>query len=227
MEYHELKNWDRLWTPKPSARVLMASFTTLPRELGFIGTPKFVATLAAKERSWKKKRFKAVEERGLTDEEFLEGIRYTIAFYAAMIAACGKEKTSRVYPKLTEKLGVMMYEDFIPSSKDFMSFRDPWEAIRLYFRHWFMAWGREGVAQLEIVQDTDSDFQVHVTDCAWHAIWSEAGYPELAPISQQTDLIFLPRLMGEVGGDFKRQDGCLCLGDPICDWHFFRHKGPD
>jgi hypothetical protein len=140
-----------------------------------------------------------------------------------MIGASGKEKAQQVYPKLTEKLGVMMYEDFLPSSKDFMKFHDLWEAFREYFRHWFAAWIRDGVAQYEVVQDTDSDFQVHLTDCAWYALWKEAGYPELAPMGAEADLVFLPRYMGEMGGDFKR-DGCLCRGDPICDWHFCRDK---
>jgi hypothetical protein len=40
MEYQDLKNFGEVFTAKASARVMMASLTSIPRELGFIGTPK-------------------------------------------------------------------------------------------------------------------------------------------------------------------------------------------
>jgi hypothetical protein len=112
---------------------MMASLVSIPKELGFIGTPKFVAGLQGKDRYWKKRKFKAAIERGITHREFIEGNQYSLAFYTAMIQACGREKTMKAYPKLAHKLGVMMWEDFMPASEDFQRCPDPWEALRQYF----------------------------------------------------------------------------------------------
>ena len=227
MEYKDLKNFGQLYMAKPSARVLMASFTSIPKELGFIGTPKFLAKLQSKERHWKRKRFKAAEERGLTHKEFIEGVRYSLAFYTAMIASCGKEKTLQVYPKLSQKIGVMMWEDFLSAAEDFLRFQDPWEAFREYFFEFYRTWERERVWRFKVVRDTATDFQIHVTDCAWPEMHSEGGCPEATASSSQAEVLYFPRLAQGIGGDFKQEDGCLCLGDAICDWHFYRQKVPD
>ena len=223
MEYRELKNFGEVFPVKPSARVMMAAFALIPRELGFIGTPKFAAKLQSKDRYWKKKRFKTADEKGLIHQEFTEGIRFAIAFYTALIATCGKENAAEVYWKLTEKRGAMIYEEFFPSSEDFLRCLDPWEAIRLYFLEFFQAYRGIGAMQYEVVQNTESDLQIHVSDCAWDFMSQEAGYPEIASINGQCDLIFLPRLMEGIGGDFKRESW-LCKGDATCDWHFCRYK---
>jgi hypothetical protein len=44
-ECHELQNYGKIFTGKLSARVLMALFTAVPKELGFIGTPKFLTKI--------------------------------------------------------------------------------------------------------------------------------------------------------------------------------------
>ena len=227
MEYQELKNFGQLYTPKPSARVLMALLTNLPKELGFLGTPKFLATLAAKERSWKNKRFKTAEERGLAHKEFVDGIRYSLAFYSAMVVSCGKKRASQIYPKFTERTSVMMWEDFIPRPKDFLRFDAPWEALREYMFEFYRTNERECVWRFRIMSDTESDFQIHVTDCAWRSMFDEYGCLEALVAGSSSEVIFFPRLAQGLGGNFKQEDGCLCRGDPICDWHFFRHTIQD
>jgi len=228
MEYQELKNFGQLYTPKASARVLMASFTNIPKELGFLGTPKFVAKLGSKNRYWNRRRLKTAEERGVTHAEFMEGIRYSLAFYTAIVATCGAQKTREVYPKLAQRLSLMMWEDYLPPTEDFLRFESPWEALREYVLEYYRTNEREGVWRYEVIRDTDSEFQVHVTDCAWAAMHEEGGCLDgFATSSSYSEGIVFSRLAQAIGGDFKQEDGCLCHRDPICDWHFFRHKVPE
>jgi hypothetical protein len=221
MDYQNLRNYGKLYTAKASPRVMMSSFASIPRELGFLGTPKFVAKLQGKERQWKKKDFKSGEERGFTHAEFLDAIKYSVGFYTALIATVGKEKTLEVYPKLNDKLGTMMYEEFLPSSEDFHRCRDPWEAFRLYFLEFLRVYERDKGMRLEILQNTEDELHIHVTDCVWEFIFREAGYPELASFGGHTELLAITSLAQAVGGDLKRE-ACLCKGDAFCDWHFYR-----
>jgi hypothetical protein len=223
MDVQDLKNFGEAFTGKASARVMMASFTSIPRELGFIGTPKFVAKLQSKERHWKRKRFRTIAENGLKNEELIQGIRYSLAFYTALLASCGEEKTLKSYPKLAKKLSVMMYEDFFPSPEDFLSCSDPWEGFRKYFLEFFRAWERDGACRFEVIHDTEDEFQVHLSYCAFEAMHREAGCLEAIAMGAEGDVDFLPRLGRGVGCEFRRE-GWLCHSDPVCDWHFLRHK---
>lgn len=221
MEYHELKNFGEMLTPNPSRRVTAAVLLAIPKGLGFVGTPAFAKQVTGKQKEWKKRRFETAQQRGLTHQKFLEGMQSGIAFYAAIVGTRGKEKAMEVYSTLAEKMSVMMYEEFMPSAQDFLRCPDPWEAAREYFLALFRKYDQENVMRIEVIQNTQSDLQIHVSDCAWEFMAREAGYPEMAPMSGQGDLVFLPRLMKGIGGDFKR-GACLCKGDPVCDWHFTR-----
>jgi hypothetical protein len=223
MEYTKLRSYGQINIAKPSARVMMACVTTVPKELGFIGTPKFLKRLATKERHWGKKRFKSAEERGVVHAEFIQGVKFVLAFYSALIATCGREKAKDIYPRLTEKMGVMMWEEFLPTAEDFKACPDTGEAVREVWAGYVRADERENMMRVEVVQDTATDFQVTVTDCPWDFMLREGGYPELSPMNAESDCIVLPRLMSELGGDFKRE-ACLCAGDPTCDWHFLRYN---
>jgi hypothetical protein len=223
VEYRELKNFGNLYTGKASSRVMMSAVTSVPAGLVFIGTPKFLAQLQAKDRHWRKAQFKALQKRGVTNQEVADAMRTNLAFYTALVAAQGREKAAQMYPKVTEKLGLMIYEDFAPKPEDFLRCPDVWRAVKGYFREFFQVTDREGVGHMEVMLDTDQEFQVRYTDCAWHAVACEVGYPEIMPFVAQADVLFLPRLMRALGGDFKR--ACwLCKGEGECDWHFYRHR---
>jgi len=226
MEYQDLKNFGELYTGKASPHVVMKALASIPAELGFIGTPKFLARFHGKDRYWKKRHFKALEERGVENQEIVEGMQINLAFFTSVVAACGEKKGPPAFSKLAEKMGVLIYEEFMPTAEDFLSYPEPWEAVRQYFREFFRLMGEAGVARYEIVSDTDSELHIQFSDCAWHAVACEAGYPSLMSITAQSDVVFLPQLMRGIGGDFKRE--CwLCRGEGACDWHFYRHKVPD
>jgi hypothetical protein len=180
MECEQLKNYGQLLTAKPSAKVLMASITSVPAELGILGTPKFLAKLASKGRYWKKRKFKAPEERGIANPDVLEGIQSNVlAFYTALIATCGEEKAPEIYAKGSERMGLMMYEEFFPSAKDFSRCEDTWGAFAQYLLEFLRTWEREGVARFDVIHNTNGELQVRLTDCALNAIYQEAGFPEL------------------------------------------------
>lgn len=220
MECEQLKNYGQLLTAKPSAKVLMASITSVPAELGILGTPKFLAKLATKDRYWKKRKFKAPEERGIANPDVLEGIQSNVlAFYTALIATCGEEKALEIYAKGSERMGLMMYEEFFPSAKDFSGCEDTWGAFAQYLLEFLRTWEREGVARFDVLHNTDGELQVRLTDCTLNAIYQEAGFPKVAAVSCQANYCFFTRLANALGGNFKRESW-ICHGDATCDWHF-------
>ena len=226
MDYTLLRNFGELFTPRTSMAALIAAYMAVPRDLEFVGTPQFTAILRSKDEYWRKKEFETAAQRGFTRRDFIDPMRYSLAFYDALLEACGEEKTTEIYPKFAQSIGVMIFEEFMPAAEDFLHCPDPWVAIRQYFGEFFQAYERAGGMRHNIVQDTDSEFRVHVTDCPWEFICREAGYPDLPPITGQAECTFLTQLMSELGGDFKRESW-LCRGDPTCDWHFWRPKDPD
>ena len=220
MECEQLKNYGQLLTTKPSAKVLMTSLTSVPPELGIIGTPKFLTKLQGQDRRWKRTQFKAVQERGITNPDIVEGIQSNVlAFYTTLIAACGQEKALNVYSKLSEKMGLMMYEEFFPTAKDFLACQSPWNSLRDYLLEFLRTWETEGIAAFAVLENSEDEFHVHLTDCALNAIYQEAGYPEVAAIGGQANCRFLTALAEDLGGDFRREFW-ICRGDKVCDWHF-------
>ena len=217
MDCTELRNWGKCWTGKASPKVLMGTFSWLPIEIG-LRMPKFLIKFPTEDRKWKKRKFNTPA----TYPEFLEGIRYTLAFYGALEKSCGKNRALVIWDKLMKRAGVEIYEEFLPEAKDFAKCGDPWQTTLVYLRDSFFAMQRdEKVIEYEVVKDTPDELQFHVSRCAWHDIPCEAGWDYLPPINGQVDLEFLPRFAESVGGSFKR-DSWLCKGDKVCDFHFYR-----
>ena len=223
MEYYRLKNYGQLHTAKVPPRIQLSAITWLSRQLGMASFPRYLARLAAEEKRWKEFRFSEAEKRGITHEEFIEWVQRGIATYVATVAVCGQEKGEEIYSKFTVKHGPLCWRSFFPSAADFKKCPQPWQALRGYFIEYFRVNKAEGVFDYEMAQDTDNDLHFKLTDCAWHAMFSEGGCPNLAAIGAEVDVVFLPRLLGKLGGDFKREHW-ICKGDTTCDWHFFRHK---
>lgn len=223
MDYRELKNFGEFYTGKASPTVMMRAMASLPKDMGFVGAPKILARLQKKERYWKKQRFKAAEERGFTNEEFIQSMRYGLAVHTALIEVLGDEKGMEATRTFGGRMGRMVFEEFLPTAEDFLRCPDPWDAVRRYFLEFFQVNEREGAMRFEVVQDTDRHFQVHVTDCAWEFIWGKAGYSELLVVRNHSECTVLSRMMDAMGSMFNRSS-CLCTGDATCDWHFYRHK---
>jgi hypothetical protein len=223
MHHHELRNYGNIFTGKLSARVVMAIFTSVPKELGFIGTPKFLTKMQGKERQWKGKLAKIGKPRGITHKEFFEAHEHSLAFYTALEAARGEEKALEAYSKLHDKIGVLGYEEFFPSAEDFRSCYDHWQAVREYFLEFLQAYVRENIVRFEVLQSPDDEFHAHLSECAIQDMYGEVGYRHAAFISCDALRIFIADLCRDLGGDFKRE--ChICKGDAECDWHFYRQK---
>jgi hypothetical protein len=221
--YRGLRNFGQLHTAKVPPQVQLSAVTWLAGQLGIISFPRYMTHLLSEDRRWKEFHFSEADKRGIKHKEFIEWVQKGIASYRASVGVCGQEKGEEIYSKFTEKQGLLCWESFFPTAADFAEYADPWEALRQYFLEYFRVNHSEGVFDFQVVRDTDSELHFKVIDCAWHAMFSEAGCPNLAHIGAQVDIIFLPRLLGEMGGDFRREHW-ICRGDTTCDWHFFQHK---
>jgi hypothetical protein len=223
MHHHELRNYGNVLTGKLSAHVMMTIFTSVPKELGFIGTPKFLTKMQGKQRLWKGRVAKMGKPRGITHEEYLEGMENSLAYYTALEATCGKEKGLEAYQNSAPKVAGASYEEFFPSAKDFRSCGDHWQAAREYFLEFLQALARENIVRFEVLQSPDDEFHAHLSECAVQDMYHEVGYHQIAPITCEAMRVVLTKLCGELGADFKRESW-LCRGDPTCDWHFLRYK---
>ena len=225
MEHHELKNYGEVYTGSASIEIQLKLFTSFPKELGILGTPKFLAKFPGKDREWKGRQFKVVEERGITSSEFVEGMQYTISLYTALLDIFNKNEADKHFSKITEKAGIMIWEHFLPTAEDFLRCPSPWEAFRKYFLEFHQAFDRANLVRFEVIQDTDSEFHIHCSDCAWDAVVREAGYPEALCIASAADDIVYSRLAQGIGVQWRRE-ARLCCGNAFCDFHFYRHQAP-
>jgi hypothetical protein len=134
MEYQQLDNYGKIFTGKMSPKVLMAALTSVPKELGFIRTPKFLTKIQGKEKHWEGRLAEIAEPRGVSHPEYIEGGEYSLAFFSALVAARGEEKALDAYEKLLDRVAVMSFEEFFPSAKDFRRCPNDWEALQGYFK---------------------------------------------------------------------------------------------
>lgn len=222
MEYHELKNYGKFFSGKAPPQEVMKTIARVPVHLGILGTPKFMANMRRKDRHWNRKRFASIEERGIRNQEFIEVVRDSLGFSTALSATCGKEKAAYIHQRVSLELGHSMWKRHWPKYKDFLNCSDPWQALGQYVRGFVEAWERESVVEFEVLMDTDGEFHLHLTDCAFAAAYHEAGHPEVGSLGGQVESDFLARMAKRLGGEFRRES-CLCHGDATCDWHLLRN----
>jgi hypothetical protein len=223
MEYHELKNYGNLFSGKAPPQEVMKTVAKVPAHLGILGTPKFMANMQRQERHWKRKQFTSIEERGIQNQEFIDVIRNSLGFSTALSATCGKQKSADIHQRISLDLGYSMWKRHWPKDKDFLNCSDPWNALEQYVLGFVEAWERASIAEVEVLTDTDGEFRLHLTDCAFAAAYREAGHPEVGALGEQVESRFLGRLTKKLGGEFRRES-CLCHGDATCDWHLLRNR---
>ena len=226
MEVHELKNFGCVFNPKPSGMMEMKVGTMVLGEIGPTNVPKFLAKAPFNSRRWKRKKFAAAKERGITDRQYLDGIREVIGNYVLTIDVLGKEKGIDTYTRWGPKTAEMMMEEHYPSSDDLLSCSNPTKALKEYILEFFVAGNRIGGVRYDVVADTDDEFRIAVTDCAFYAITLEAGHPEIYSIGCQGHDVFFSKLVEPLGWEWSRE-GALCRGHHFCDYHFRRIQGAE
>ena len=79
----------------------------------------------------------------------------------------------------------------------------------------------EGCHIVEIVEDTDSTFQMNIEYCAWYEIYQKLGIKEACLLSCNSDDILLPQYLKPLNVEFKRK-GTISKGDEYCDFRFVK-----
>ena len=222
---HQLKNFGCFCPTKPttaSAEKEFAEigFKIIRDELSFAEQVKILTRVPYHRMQLGRKKFKAVQERKVDDKDSIDAARDALSMYKSLIDTCGKERAAEIYTKIVDKAGFMLLADFFPTSNDFRSFDDPFDALSQYCLGFFQANEQASLMHINVVLLTHDEFHVDVTDCVWHAIAVECGHPELYGIVSRGDDLFLPT-MGEPFATYSRS-GTLCRGNSVCDFHYFR-----
>jgi hypothetical protein len=227
MHSHELNNFGHLFTGKAPPQLIMKVVGTVSLELGSRQTPLFFAKLPAKDRYWKRRRIRTFAERGISNKDFIETRRSGLMFYTTLVETCGQEQGAHIHEKITLDSGVSVWRRFFPKARDFLRCPDPQLALREYVLEFLRAWAREGVVRFEVQEQTDTDLRVRISDCSHCAVFEEAGYPEISRnYCNAASSVVLTDLANRVGCTFKRE-ACICLGAPVCDWHFCQSTSLD
>ena len=110
-----------------------------------------------------------------------------------------------------------------PDSSDFFLFDEPFDAFKQYWIAYLDACRRLSLIDYEISIDKSDSFQVNITACAYHELFSVFGYPEMTKLICETEYRALRRLTGPLGFSLSQKDN-IASDDSRCDFVWQRLK---
>jgi len=132
----------------------------------------------------------------------------------------GMERATEVQCRL---LDMTMYDLMVPtfpSVEDYRACGDYFDAFREYSKASYVANIRDGLHEMDIVEDTPDVLAFNITYCAWHEVAKELGDPYLCyPSTCYGDEAYIPMALAGSGCQFKRS-GTLAEGQRVCDFRF-------
>lgn len=191
----------------------------LRRELGLIGLIKLTLKLRKETNRGKARDWSSLNERGMTNQKFLNGLISQTAAGKALSDIVGKDKASdlfrRVFDQTSDILATMW-----PSFEDFKACEDIVEAFRQYAKALIAAEVQAGIHEMEIVEDSPKAMAINVKYCTWCEVAKKFGDPYLCYLTSCAgDEVLFPKLIAAGGGRFTRT-GTLATGAPVCDFRF-------
>lgn len=94
---------------------------------------------------------------------------------------------------------------FWPDSSDFFSFDDPFDAFKRYWIAYLDASTRLSLLHYEIPIDKLDSFEVNITDCVYHELFTLFRCPELTKLIFETEYRALKRLAAPIGFNLSQK----------------------
>lgn len=232
MKVEDLKNYGRGFIdikpdPDKMKQMRKAMSEELRRELGLINMIKLMWRMRKETKRMKNLDWSGLMERGLADRKFLDGLIQSIAPMKALVGIIGMEKASDIYCRVWDKMAYDLVASMYPSVEEFKACGDAFECFKEYAKALNTTNERDGLHEIEIMEDTDDVFAFNVKYCVWHEVAKRFGDPYLCyPSSCYGDEVFFPEVCAQAGFRFKRT-GTLATGASVCDFKFERLAGDE
>lgn len=192
----------------------------LEGELGRSGAAELMARTKAEVERMKAHDWTNLREHGLDDRRFIDGVIKRIALMKALADAVGMEKASAIQCRLVEKTIYELMSPMWPTVEDYKACGDFFEAFKEYTKATMAANVRDGLHEIEWVEDSPTVLAFNVRYCVWHEVARAFGNPYLCyPSTCYGDEVTIPRVLGQAGCRFRRA-GTLAQGAPVCDFTY-------
>jgi hypothetical protein len=228
MKVAELKNYGKplshvIFSPeakKQAKQMMKVIRSELRKELGLLGVIKLLFNMKKEIRIARKADWSSLKEHCLADERFLDSVIQQAAAMKALANMVGVDRASEIYRRLTNKIGYEVAVPLFPAVNEFKACGNVFEAFKEYAKAMIVADQREGIHEVDIIEDDVKTFAYNVKYCAWNEVANKIGVSKLCYAGRcYGDEVFFNRVMPQIGAQYKRK-GTLTLGEPICDVRF-------
>jgi hypothetical protein len=227
MNVEDLRNYGKgfveiMTDPEISKQMTKALTAELQRHLGRVNLIRLMWNLPKQTKRMKALNWSRIYEHGLVDQKFFQEVVRSITAIKTLSDIVGKEKASEIYLEIMDKVAYDLMSSMFPSVKDLENCGDVFESFRKYAKAFVNANNRDGVHEIEEVQDTNEVLAYNVKYCIWHEVAKNINEPVLCyPSNCCFDEVFFPRMGAQAGFRFKRS-GTLASGASVCDYRFER-----
>ena len=227
MKVEDLKNYgkgfvDLMADPEMMKRMKKMMSGELRKELGIFGMIKLMWRMRKKTKRMKNHDWSRLREHVLTDQKFLDNIIQMIAMMKTLVDMEGMERASDIFRKIWDGMAYDMFASMFPSVEELKECEDAFECFKKWFNAFNAANVRDGLHEVDVVEDTNDVLAVNIKYCVWHEVAKEFGDPYLCyPSSCYGDEVFFPKFLAQAGCQFKRT-GTLATGASVCDFRIER-----
>jgi len=204
---------------KHAKRITSTATAELRRELGIIGIIKLLLKSRKETNRGKALDWSSLNERGITNQRFLNVLIKETAIGMALADIVGKDKASNIIRRSFDQ-AVDITAPLYPPPEDFKACGDGFGAFRKYMKQQFTAHVNARLQELDIVEDSPRALAVNVRYCTWCEVAKKLGDASVCYFGHcYWDEVYFPKALAELGARFKRT-GTLATGAPMCDFRF-------
>ena len=225
MEYKDLKNYGksfpeifRTFPAKINTKIMKIGMRIIQKYLGADKMPDFLKEISKEGKIFKEKDLSVI--RGYCkDEEFIKYMIQNSAIFSALAKFVQDKEALDIHLEIIDNIMPMLGSLMFPSPEDFLAFEDPFETFKKFMINMMDADKKAGVHYYEIIEDTESAFQINMIKCAYYEIPKLLGVPMTTLTNCYVDDVFLPEAVKKAGIKFIRT-GTLARGNKVCDFRF-------
>ena len=228
MKIKNLKNYGKSlsdistsMTGEQRKEISAISYKIIRNLLGLFKLIRFIISTKIETRRMSGMDLKFIRQKALVNEIFIKSQIRFAAMYSAMSKTVGKKRALEIFNRIMDEVAPITFQSVSPTPEDFNSSGDPWEAWKKYFMAMAEADKDAGCHEYELIENTDTTFQMNCTYCAWYEIPKLLGVKEACLPSCYADDVYLPDALRMIGIEFKRTS-TMARGDHHCDFRFER-----
>ena len=205
---------------KEHAKKITSAVTAeLRRELGIIGIIKLLLKSRKETNRGKAQDWSSLNEHGMTNRIFLNGVIRQMASGKALADMVGKDKASDIFRRILNQTADVA-ATILPSAEDFKACGDVVASFKEYGKAMFAASKQAGLLEMEIVEDSPRALAYNVKYCVWCEVAKKLGDPYLCYFTNcYADEVIWPKAVAAAGGRWTRT-GTMATGAPVCYTRF-------